>query len=953
MRQHNRNVHKFSRTLIAGLIASGALLAPMAHAQLSTATIRGQVTAAGNAQSVQITATNVATGASYRASVQADGSYVLVGLVPGTYSLAVAGSKDKAQQVTVSVGEVASVDLSLASSGGATLDRVQVVGSAQRQGVKTSEVGTSISRAQLENLPLQERNFLSFVDLAPGVRQSGGQVRSGSSAAESVNLFIDGVSQKNYAQRGGISGQSQGSWSSPGNPFPQSAVGEYKVITHNYKAEYDQLSSAAITAVTKSGTNTLQGEVFFDYSNDKLTEKNEFDKKKEKEQGVKRQAFTQYQFGFTLGGPIVEDRIHYFMSYEAKNNEGNHSAALENNAGIANAGVMPTLAAQTGSWVGKFHEDLFFGRLDASVGPDQRIEATFKLRREKDARLPGEGQAGVNTTKDDKNDETRFDVRYVTSTDKFANEIHVGYEDTKFAQLSGTAGDSVRYLTKDWATILVTGGVRNRENKGQSGWLFQDDFTYLGMPGHVIKTGAKVKMVTLDLTGSEKASWEYLGFVGADGMLIDNGLNPTDYITTPYGKLFKTPWSPAVAPGTAKYKDNMFGIYLQDDWQLSKQLEVNLGLRWDYEDNMLNNSYVMPADRVAALHGLDTRAGAAPGQTYAQSLAKGGINIDNYIANNNRKAFTGALAPRLGFSYDVKGDKASVVYGGWGRAYDRTVAELAQLEAFNNNSVKGEIWGLRNDYKMPYSEQFSLGLRQQVGTWNTEIAYTVVQHYNHLVLFSGNRAPDGGFGGSGPADPLWGGAPGYGNLVLGDFVGRYKTDMVFLKAEKPYTRSSGWGASIAYTNSSGKTTNAEGESDNYFSWTSGPGGKFAGTALHPVNEVEQHRVVATGIVDLPYNLTLSGKLTYGSGLTYTAMSCDGGCHWYPATQASTTQVDAGLAYKMPMGGTQVLTFRADVLNLFNQTNYSGYGRFPWDWNSLKPSSTGPMRTIKLGVKYAF
>lgn len=953
MRQHPK-MGRFSKTIIAGLITGGALLAQPALAQLSSATIRGLIIQSGAPAKtpVQIVATNKATGASYHATTQADGSYVLVGLAPGSYDISVAGSKQGAQEVTVQVGETASVDLAL-SGATTTLDRVQVVGSAQRQGVKTSEVGTSVSRAQLENLPQINRNFLSFSDLAPGVRSEGGVVRSGAAAAESANLFIDGVSQKNYGMRGGISGQPQGSWTSSGNPFPQAAVGEYKVITQNYKAEYDQLSSAAITAVTKSGTNKLQGEVFFDYTNDKLTEKNEFDKKREAEQGVKRQPFTQTQYGFSLGGPIVEDKAHYFMAYEGKSNENAWSVALQNNAGIANAGVMPTLAEQVGSSKDKFHEDLIFGRLDASLSENQRLEATIKLRREKQTDMQGEGQAAVTMTKAVKNEETRLDVRHITSADRYTNELHLGYEDTVFNPYSAVSGPNYKYLTKDWATILVTGGVRNVENKGQSAILLQDDLTYTAMTGHTIKVGAKLKSVTFDLSGSEKAVPEYLGFVGADGMLIDTNLNPTDYQTTPYGKLFKTPWSPAVAPGEAKYKNNMFGIYLQDDWQLSKQLEVNLGLRWDYEDNMLNNSYVMPADRVAALHGLDTRAGAAPGQTYAQSLAKGGINIDDYIGNNNRKAFTGALAPRLGFSYDLKGDKSSVVYSGWGRAYDRTVAELAQLEAFNNNSVKGEIWGLRNDYKMPYSEQFSLGLRQQMGTWNTEVAYTRVEQHNHLVLFSGNRAPDGGFGGSAPADPLWGGAPGYGNLVLGDFVGRYKTDMVFLKAEKPYTRLSGWGASVAYTNSNGQTTNAEGESDNYFSWTSGPGGKFAGTGLHPVNEVEKHRLVATGIVDLPYNLTLSGKFTYGSGLTYTAMTCDGGCRWYPETQAHTSRVDAGLAYKMPMGGTQVLTFRVDVLNLFNQTNYSGYGRFPWDWNSLAPSSTDPMRTIKLGVKYSF
>ena len=68
---------------------------------------------------------------------------------------------------------------------------------------------------------------------------------------------------------GGITGQD----SSQGNPFPQLGIAEYKVITQNYKAEFDQVSSAAITAVTKSGTNTFHGEAFFDFSNQSLREK--------------------------------------------------------------------------------------------------------------------------------------------------------------------------------------------------------------------------------------------------------------------------------------------------------------------------------------------------------------------------------------------------------------------------------------------------------------------------------------------------------------------------------------------------------------------------------------------------------------------------------------------------------------------------------------------------------
>src|SRR5579864_8553524 len=87
---------------------------------------------------------------------------------------------------------------------------------------------------------------------------------SGAQNASAVNVFVDGVGQKSYVKEGGVSGQ----FSSQGNPFPQLAIGEYKVITSNYKAEYDQISSAAVTAETKSGTNDFHGELFGTYTDD-------------------------------------------------------------------------------------------------------------------------------------------------------------------------------------------------------------------------------------------------------------------------------------------------------------------------------------------------------------------------------------------------------------------------------------------------------------------------------------------------------------------------------------------------------------------------------------------------------------------------------------------------------------------------------------------------------------
>jgi len=137
--------------------------------------------------------------------------------------------------------------------------------------VKTSEVGQTISLHQIQTIPQVSRNFLEFADTVPGmvfsVDSSGHtSLRGGAQNNSSVNVFIDGVGQKSYVKEGGVSGQ----FASQGNPFPQLAIGEYKVITSNYKAEYDQISSAAVTAQTKSGTNEFHGELFGTYTDQDL-----------------------------------------------------------------------------------------------------------------------------------------------------------------------------------------------------------------------------------------------------------------------------------------------------------------------------------------------------------------------------------------------------------------------------------------------------------------------------------------------------------------------------------------------------------------------------------------------------------------------------------------------------------------------------------------------------------
>jgi len=957
-------------------------LAGAAQAQLSTATVQGQVSsgAAAAPTGTPVVAVNVANGNTYRTTTRSDGSYVLPGLAPGSYRLTVgaAGSAQRTETITLLVGQTAAVDLALGGQ------QVTVVGNAQRAAVRTSEVGTNVTTKQMETLPQVTRNFLSFADMAPGVNfnvaQDNGQTRlqSGAQNQDNVNVFIDGVGQKNYILRGGISGLD----STRGNAFPQSAIAEYKVITQNYKAEFDQVSSVAITAVTKSGGNDFHGEVFLDRTGSNWTAKDPFQKKAEAN-GVTRPAYEQKQYGFSVSGPIKKDVLHFFVAYDGKDIDEPYQFTVEQRDSIPNAGLAQSLKGKQGSVVAPFNEHLLLAKLDAQIGDDQKLDFSIRTRDESD-RVPEDPRRSLpGNEKNRVNQENRVTLRHEWNIGDFLSEARIGYEDYLFNPRSGASAPFIKYKGSPTTNLnnvydaAFDGGSPDAQRREQKGIFISEDVTFTGLVGHTMKGGVKLKDLKFNLSGTSR-SVDIVETIldkvtgnpyydAANGNCL--GANPE----TTSGRVTKTDQcrvTTAIPPAGVSFKNKQFGLYFQDDWRVTKQLELNLGLRWDYEDNALNDSYKTPADRVAALMALDVQRNGinpAPGQTYAQSLAKGGINIGDYISNgSSRKAFTGAWQPRVGFSFDLKGDRSSVVFGGFGRAYDRAMANHALDEMQKNAQPGGEIWLIKNDHDMPYTDQFSIGLRQAVGVWNVEVAATRSHAKNQFNWFHGNRDPNGGFATQSSIDPLWGGPAGYGSVVLGDFVTQAKTDVIYLKADKPYTNDSGWAVSVAYTYSDAKTTNRQWTND-IFNWTYG---KAGADGFNPSLDVDKHRLVATGLTDrlIPWGVMLSGKLSYGAGRPRQITDCSAGwsmCVYRKGDKDDFKQFDLGLAksFGLPFGKVSV---RLDVLNLFNSVNYGGYD----DWgggpgnpknylggdnaNLGTPNSRGgPMRTYKLGVAYAW
>ena len=190
-------------------------------------------------------------------------------------------------------------------------DTVNVVAPTLLQEVRTSEVGKTVSLQQIQTTPQVSRNFLEFADAVPGLiftrDAKGNTCRGGATNADGTNVHIDGVGQKSYVKGGGVAGQS----GSAGNPFPQLAIGEYKVISGN--SEYGQVSSAAVTAATKSGTNEFKGEAFYRYTDEDMRAKTPA----ERQGGKEKMVSAEKEYGFAPAARSSRTR-RTFVTYEAK-----------------------------------------------------------------------------------------------------------------------------------------------------------------------------------------------------------------------------------------------------------------------------------------------------------------------------------------------------------------------------------------------------------------------------------------------------------------------------------------------------------------------------------------------------------------------------------------------------------------------------------------------------------
>ncbi|MFC7380348.1 TonB-dependent receptor domain-containing protein [Brevundimonas sp. GCM10030266] len=993
---------------LAVAIALGA--AGAANAQVAGSTLRGTVyEGAAPEAGGTILATETATGYVTRGRIAADGAYVFTGLRPGTYRIAVttADGQTTTDTVTLALGQVATLDLDVApvataeaTDGATELGEVVVTGRRVFE-VRTPEVATNVSQAQINNLPQINRNFLSFAALAPGVRVTEGEtertISAGGQGAAAINVFIDGQNQKSTIIDGGVAGQDD----SRGNPFPQAAVQEFRVISQNFKAEYEQASSSIITSITRSGTNEFTGDVFVSYQNQDWIQQDVISE----ERGFAKPELERLQYGISLGGPIIEDRLHYFVTYERKDE------TRASNVSINRTEYAPLFADQFGAFSTPFEEDLFFGKLSWSIDDRQRLDVSATYRTESDIRFGGGTQAFSRA--DEINAETKsLNIRHQYQGDTFLNEASIDFFEYTYnptslnfddygqnyviyrdncpddqaptAACPTPAGFQFNSGNRD-TTVFSLGGGTNNQNIRQRNWTFRNDLTFTDlewMGSHTLKMGVKFSAQNMFVEKELGRNPQFTYDVDARPEINGSRAIPVQVDLGVY-----------VPP--ADVDNNVFGLYVQDDWQITDKLELNLGLRWDYEDNAMNNDYSTPASIRETLRAIQ----ALPGYDFPSYF-----NPEDYITDG-RDAFTGAWQPRFGFSYDVFGDEQTVVFGGAGRYYDRIGFNFSFDERFKpfqanktiyfseaggprggQNTVawnpiyltpegleplldsvagSGEIFLLKNDMEPPRTDQFNLGVRQKFGDFQTSVTFAYGRTENLFAWYIANALTETGgrFDGPSPVDV---GHPEFRDLIFYANNDAHQTfKAMYLTVDKPFDTASNWGMTFAYTLSEAERNGSRDGGIAGFDFDYNRPGL---SQTFPTAQDERHRIVATGIVGLPMDFRLSGILTLGSGLPFNVFNCpsqtnpnicwNGGRpekHDFIIPNAwAFRQVDLRLtkAFDVPFGDRVELIF--DAINVFGFENYSG---FEGDFNSpnfgRRNAQFLPTRSFQVGLRYSW
>lgn len=736
-------------TLMAGLVSG-------ASAQGATGSITGIVVDETSAvlPGASVTIRNDETGANRELISGANGRFSARDLQPGPYTVtaALAGfASVERRGIRLSVGREAVVNFALQI--GQLADVITVSGEASIVDTRTSSTGGLISEEQIRNLPLNGRSFIELATVVPGVQLTDtagrntstgfGQKISVHGSRYTQNLFtLDGTMMNDQFNQSG---------SATGNMLGVEAVREFQVLTNSFSAQYGRHTGAVVNAATKSGTNQFRGSLFEFHRNEAL----DANRWEAEQNNLPKPDFIRNQFGFSAGGPLLKDRTFAFVNYEGLRETLGQTRTFNVPRETVRAAASPVVRPFLDSY------PLPNGRvLDAQraefVRQDTRTTDEHYFVARIDQQFSGGSRAFARYTFNDGEvtDPSRVTTGSVTKTRlQFLTIEHqtvrgAGFVNRAQVGLTRSRLDGFDYVLDGISMPRLTftdidRGIGSVSISGLSPWGGQSTnpkfhrFTNLQVSdtvswlqgAHNLQFGGHIEYQMYNLT-SDFTTMGVYQFLSINDFLAVNGARRFN----------------ASLPGSdtsRRLRQTVFGFFVQDDWQVRRDLTLNAGIRYEPTSNITEVD-----GKISQL--IDF---ANPAATVADIAI-----VDKVIENPSRKTF----APRLGFAWNVGETGRTAVRGGAGVFYDLVTANtnFVQNTAVNNAPFvvrasldrtattridfpnafvtqaellagRTDLEGIKYDADQPTMVKWNLNVQRQLwGRTAVEVGYTGTRGYN-------------------------------------------------------------------------------------------------------------------------------------------------------------------------------------------------------------------------------
>ena len=680
-----------------------------------------------------VTITEQNTGFTRTAITAENGAYLVPNLDPGMYTVAVELS---------GFGSIKRTDLTLTAGSAITLDLTMQIAGVQEQVVVTAEVplvqtssnqiGGSLSSREIEDIPANFRNINALTQLVPGITPNpaastfeGGQVVANGTPSQQNVYLIDGMYNNDDRLGGGQATQVR---------MVLDNIEEYQVLTNQYSSEFGGGAGAIINMISRGGTNELNGRVYSYFRDDKFNARNAFlppDRPKPDEM--------TRQFGFSLGGPVIRNRAHFYFAVEKDHED------------IAGPKRFPAAAAPLArDFVGTFsvRATNYFGRGDVQINPSNMVNVRWLLET---APTRGEGFNTNNQTLDAQEWESDWDhslsatytsvlgsrASNVIRLGRIGEELGTGaqafFDNDKVKQIGFAGRLPYSIGQQNSHPSYVTGKGGNGANTVIRTYVFDESFSYF-LPNwggdHAFKAGGGLSLNQMPPRTMMSS--------GVFSFSTDTPYNPANSTTYPFQfDVLVGPPDPFGYPVTSK--DRRQYAFVEDKWQLNDQLTLNLGLRYDHQKQTPGSK-----DDVAPRAGFAWNLGGngntvvrgGVGKFYAYVPVVLDLNLQQNAIRTlfptitiNAATDTCGCVLRPDMISDSQGNPGVAQLSAAGQAdlNRRRDAVLAGTQ-FNRN-----IWLDSPNRQMPYTWSWSVGVNQQLFP-NTAAAVDYVANVSHDQL---------------------------------------------------------------------------------------------------------------------------------------------------------------------------------------------------------------------------